>query len=289
MKVPKLVERLKQEQLVVFTCQYSAHRAPQCANWYREATDKNQRVAILKGGFRGWEASNLPVLSLAEGEAARKADEVAVKLGTNFVQGCLAGVPGGGFCMPGTVPQQKQQQQQKGKAQAAANGSAAISIPSAVPTVEDVENIDPAAVHDLLQKRKCLLVDVRGDDRACGVIEGAVHEPAIGSTPFPSRVPSLVQSWADQSLVVFTCQYSAHRAPQCANWYRQVASPKQRVGILRGGFRQWEAMGLPVQAAASLDSQQQAAANHAALMAGAQIAGAGGGFAEQPTNTAEAA
>eukprot|EP00930_Biecheleria_cincta_P057880 TRINITY_DN43750_c0_g1_i1.p1 TRINITY_DN43750_c0_g1~~TRINITY_DN43750_c0_g1_i1.p1 ORF type:complete len:962 (+),score=158.70 TRINITY_DN43750_c0_g1_i1:75-2960(+) len=295
MKVPKLVERLRQEPLVVFTCQYSAHRAPQCANWYREATDKKQRVAILRGGFRGWEASGLPVQSLAEGEAARKADEVAVKLGTNFVQGCLAGVPGGGFCLPGTVPQQQQGQAQA----AAANAPAAASIPCAVPVVEDVENIDPAAVHDLLQKRKCLLVDVRGDDRACGLIEGAVHEPAIGTSPFPSRVPNLVQRWADQSLVVFTCQYSAHRAPQCANWYRQVASPKQRVGILRGGFRQWEAMGLPVQAVTTLDSQQQAAADQAALRAGAQItvAGApvpvsaapGGGFTVQPMTTAAAA
>merc|ERR1712007_178241 len=43
------------------------------------------------------------------------------------------------------------------------------------------------------------------------------------------------------------CQYSAHHAPQCANWYRERASPKQRVAIMSMGFRGWEGLGLPVQ------------------------------------------
>eukprot|EP00971_Amphidinium_carterae_P113351 2245635-Amphidinium_carterae.1 len=30
-----------------------------------------------------------------------------------------------------------------------------------------------------------------------------------------------MRQWADQPLVVFTCQYCAHRAPQCANWYKE--------------------------------------------------------------------
>merc|ERR1711953_565207 len=120
-------------------------------------------------------------------------------------------------------------------------------LPNTVPIIEDVENIDPKTVHDLLQAKGCLLIDLRGEDRAAGLIDGAVHEPAIDAVPFPTKVPKLVQKWADQSLVVFTCQYSAHRAPQCANWYRQKANPRQRVAILSGGFRGWQAMGLPVQ------------------------------------------
>lgn len=256
-KVPKLVERWADKELVIFTCQYSAHRAPQCANWFRDAADKKQRVAILRGGFRGWEANGLPVKCLAQGQAARDADEVALNLGVNFVNGCLKGIPGGGFCMPtpdktAVMASQVQHADPRPVTNPATANTQAPSIPNAVPTIENVENIDPVLVHDLLRNRKCLLVDLRGDDRAAGLIEGAVHEPAIGAVPFPTRVPQLAQKWADQSIVVFTCQYSAHRAPQCANWYRQVASPQQRVGILKGGFRGWEAMGLPVKAAADV-------------------------------------
>jgi len=151
-----------------------------------------------------------------------------------------------------------------------------------VPTIENVENIDPRTVHELLQNQACLLVDLRGEDRAAGLIEGAIHEPAIDAVPFPTKVPLLVKQWAEQSLVIFTCQYSAHRAPQCANWYRQRASPRQRVAILSGGFRGWEAVGLPVKAVATPEQGQ--AADEAAKAIGAQFAGGcvtwvpGGGF-----------
>jgi len=151
-----------------------------------------------------------------------------------------------------------------------------------VPTVENVENIDPKTIHALLKSRKCLLVDLRGDDRSVGLIEGAIHEPAIDTVPFPTKVPTLVQQWADQSLVVFTCQYSAHRAPQCANWYRQKAHPHQRVAVLAGGFRGWQAMGLPVQS--FVNNEQTLAADEAATQLGMNFAGdgatrvPGGGF-----------
>jgi rhodanese-related sulfurtransferase len=119
--------------------------------------------------------------------------------------------------------------------------------PNRVPTVPNVEHLDPLSVFSLLQEDKCLLIDLRGEDRAAGLIEGAMHIPAIGTGSFLSRMAELARQWADQSLVIFACQYSAHRAPQCANWYRQQANPQQRVAILAGGFRGWEAMGLPVQ------------------------------------------
>merc|ERR1712232_1336680 len=210
----------------------------------------------------------LPVAQAAAAQQARAADQAAIKLGTQFVEGCLAGVPGGGFCLPTAaasgagpvtvvhtvaktaMPQvviSAPVQQVPAPAPEAAQTTAYVPphLPNTVPTIENVENIEPQKVHDLLQTRGCLLVDLRGEDRAAGLIDGAVHEPAIDAVPFPTKVPKLVQKWADQSLVVFTCQYSAHRAPQCANWYRQKANPGQRVAILSGGFRGWESMGLP--------------------------------------------
>jgi len=102
-----------------------------------------------------------------------------------------------------------------------------------------------------MQDGKCLLVDVRGEDRCTGIIEGAVDEPALDAIPFPVKVPGLVKRWADQLFIIFLCQHSAHRAPQCANWYRIHAPMRQRVGILSGGFRAWELIGLPVQPCAS--------------------------------------
>merc|ERR1719329_2050092 len=84
-----------------------------------------------------------------------------------------------------------------------------------------------------LMSRTCELIDLRSYDRGAGLIAGARHVP---SSDFPMVVTQLVQQLSSQSLVVFTCQYSAHRAPQCANWYREMAPPHQRVAILVGGF-----------------------------------------------------
>jgi len=144
----------------------------------------------------------------------------------------------------------------------------APELPNTVPLAAGVERLEPEMVFNLLKNASCVLVDVRGEDRAAGLIEGAVHVPAIdAAAPFASRVPDLVRRWKSQSLVVFTCQYSAHRAPQCANWYREQADPRQRVAILSGGFRGWEGSGLPVQDAmgtnrAGADAYAIQAGNH---------------------------
>jgi len=132
-------------------------------------------------------------------------------------------------------------------------------LPNTVQTQAGVEHLEPEVVHNLLKSGSCVLVDVRGKDRACGLIEGAVHVQAIeqGVATFTQKVPELVQRFAGASLVVFTCQYSAHRGPQCANWYREKAAPHQRVAVLTGGFRGWESKGLPV-AAASPGAGQEA-------------------------------
>jgi len=138
-------------------------------------------------------------------------------------------------------------------------------IPNTVPTVEGVERLQPLDVYHLIRGRGCLLVDLRDRDRSAGLIELTFHEPAYSQAcpPFTSRLPRLVQQWADRELVIFTCQYSAHRAPSCANWYREATSASQRVAIMEGGFRNWEASGLPVLDATSDPAESRRADAHA--------------------------
>jgi rhodanese-related sulfurtransferase len=120
------------------------------------------------------------------------------------------------------------------------------AVPNAVPLAPGVERIDPTVVFELIKRGGCVLVDLRGEDRSCGTIEGAVHVQAIDSVPFAAKVLKLVKQWSNEKLIIFHCQYSAHRAPQCANWYRDQAARNQRVAVMDGGFRGWEATGLPV-------------------------------------------
>lgn len=138
-------------------------------------------------------------------------------------------------------------------------------IPNTVPTVEGIERLHPLDVYHLIRGRGCLLVDLRDQDRSAGLIELSFNEPAysLACPPFTSRLPRLVQQWADRELVIFTCQYSAHRAPSCANWYREATSPYQRVAIMEGGFRKWESSGLPVLNATSDHEESRRADAHA--------------------------
>jgi len=119
-------------------------------------------------------------------------------------------------------------------------------LPHTVQLADGVERLEPELVHDLMRSGACVLVDVRDRDQAAGLVKGARHVPACDDTPFPKKAAALVRQFADDALVVFMCQYSAHRAPQCANWYRAATRASQRVAILEGGFRCWEGRGLPV-------------------------------------------
>jgi len=157
--------------------------------------------------------------------------------------------------------------------------------PNRVPTIAGIDHIDPITVYSLLHDKKCLVIDLRGEDRAAGLIEGAIHVPAIDKVPFLTRVPDLVRQWADEKLVIFTCQYSAHRAPQCANWYRQQANPAQQVGILSGGFRGWESVNLPVQCLASVTEAQ--VADEKALQLGSQFVSSAAAQGAQPSVVAQ--
>merc|ERR1712232_558620 len=92
----------------------------------------------------------------------------------------------------------------------------------------------------------------------------AFHCPANDTvTPFSQKVPYLVQQFSSIGTVVFTCQYSAHRAPTCANWYREKAHSHQRVAVMSGGFRAWEGIGLPVRHPAKSEADSKQADAHA--------------------------
>merc|ERR1740129_999017 len=330
-RIPELVVQWEAAEVVVFTCQCSAHRARTCANWYREKADPEQIVAILSGGFRGWEAANLPVQDLVVGEGRRDVFQLALELGSRFCEtasvrpegalpltltiestDCAASGLSATQCeepnrasmvvtmsrvLTDTVAQSAEQDEPIfGATDAPTNSKrqeevplssgqgdeedlsrarvrngtdslpeaqiaalcAVASVPwpdrpastpyvaGTVETAEGVIHLSAETVHGLLSKKHCVLVDLRGDDRASGLMAGAIHIPAIDDVPFPVKIPELVLRWKAERIVVFTCQYSAHRAPTCANWYREQADQRQIVAVLSGGFRGWEAANLPV-------------------------------------------
>jgi len=140
-----------------------------------------------------------------------------------------------------------------------------------VPLSEGVESLSPELVDDLLRTHKCIAIDVRGADRASGLIEGARHIPAISmNSPFVARLPDLVRDWKNERLVIFFCQFCKHRAPYCANLYRQQADSMQRVAVLEGGFRAWQSTGLTVRDGGGTASER-ATADAWALHQGALV------------------
>jgi hypothetical protein len=51
------------------------------ANFYRKSCPSKQRVMILEGGFRGWEAHDLPIQKMETMLSQKACDELAVKIG----------------------------------------------------------------------------------------------------------------------------------------------------------------------------------------------------------------
>lgn len=80
-KIPELVQRWARQPLVIFHCQYSCHRAPQSANLYRALAPLGQHVAIMSGGFRGWESCGLPVVQMQAGLGVAHWDAYAKQQG----------------------------------------------------------------------------------------------------------------------------------------------------------------------------------------------------------------
>ena len=114
-----------------------------------------------------------------------------------------------------------------------------------------------------------MVVDLRGQDRETGTIEGTVSIPAMD---FLKDLARWSKEFQATPIVAFFCQYSAHRAPSVANFYRQSCPSKQRVLVMEGGFRGWEAQRLPIQAGKS--SLPAAALDSLALKIGAEVVAA---------------
>ena len=51
------------------------------ANFYRKSCQFKQRVMILEGGFRGWEAHDLPIQQIETKLSQKAADQLALKIG----------------------------------------------------------------------------------------------------------------------------------------------------------------------------------------------------------------
>ena len=58
-----------------------------------------------------------------------------------------------------------------------------------------------------------IVIDLRGQDRACGAIPGTTNIPAIDLL---KEIGKFVTDFAEKQIVAFFCQYSAHRAPTAA-------------------------------------------------------------------------
>lgn len=119
--------------------------------------------------------------------------------------------------------------------------------------VEGMHPIDFKAFWEQNQQNM-IVVDLRGEDRASGVIAGTVHVPAMDLL---KQIGTYVEKFRDQPIVAFFCQYSAHRAPTVANFFRKSCPSKQRVMVLEGGFRGWEAHDLPIQQMETTVSQAE--------------------------------
>ena len=51
------------------------------ANFFRKSCPSKQRVIVLEGGFRGWEANDLPVQQMEMTVSQKACDDLAMKIG----------------------------------------------------------------------------------------------------------------------------------------------------------------------------------------------------------------
>jgi len=119
-------------------------------------------------------------------------------------------------------------------------------IDGQVPRDAGVEGMHPVEFKAFWEENQqnMVVVDLRGQDRASGHIRGTVNVPAMDLL---KEIQTYTEKFRHQPIVAFFCQYSAHRAPTVANFFRKSCPSKQRVIVLEGGFRGWEANDLPVQ------------------------------------------
>ena len=60
---------------------HATKRQSQNQNFYRKSCPTKQRVMILEGGFRGWEAHDLPIQQIETKLSQKAADQLALKIG----------------------------------------------------------------------------------------------------------------------------------------------------------------------------------------------------------------
>ncbi|HSC10566.1 MAG TPA: molybdopterin-synthase adenylyltransferase MoeB [Rhodanobacteraceae bacterium] len=102
----------------------------------------------------------------------------------------------------------------------------------------EVEQVTPLQARER-QRDGALLIDVRDDnERAGGMAEGAI---GVARAALASRIPELAQR-LDQPLLTICA--SGQRSLLAANTLRQLGYA--RVASVSGGFRRWQADGLPV-------------------------------------------
>ena len=53
------------------------------ANFFRKSCPSKQRVMVLEGGFRGWEAHDLPIQQMETTVSQAECDQLALKIGQN--------------------------------------------------------------------------------------------------------------------------------------------------------------------------------------------------------------
>ena len=53
------------------------------ANFFRKSCPSKQRVMVLEGGFRGWEAHDLPIQQMETTMSQMACDQLAMKIGQN--------------------------------------------------------------------------------------------------------------------------------------------------------------------------------------------------------------
>lgn len=119
-------------------------------------------------------------------------------------------------------------------------------IDGRVPTVSGVETMKPSEFKRMWDQnhQSMVVVDLRGEDRASGKIAGSLPIPALD---FLKDLQQWCAKFEGKPMVCFFCQYSLHRAPTVANHFRKNCQPTQRVLVMDGGFRGWEAQKLPVE------------------------------------------
>ena len=73
--------------------------------------------------------------------------------------------------------------------------------------------LESFGVSKLRNHQRMIVIDLRGQDRACGAIPGTKN---ILAMDLLKEIGKYVKDFEEKQIVAFFCQYSAHRAPTAA-------------------------------------------------------------------------